>query len=67
MKIQDLSLDKRIKLVQDISDSVAAEQGAIPVTEGQRRELDRRLEAYRLDGDRGLLAPEVIERIRNRL
>ena len=67
MKIQDLSLDERIKLVQDISDSVAAEQGAIPVTEGQRRELDRRLEAYRLDGDRGLLAAEVIERIRNRL
>ena len=67
MKIQDLSLDERIKLVQDIWDSVAAEQGAIPVTEGQRRELDRRLEAYRLDGDRGLLAAEAIERIRNRL
>jgi putative addiction module component (TIGR02574 family) len=53
MKIHDLPLEERIKLVEDIWDSIAAEQEALPVTAEQRRELDRRLERYRVDGDRG--------------
>ncbi len=67
MKIQDLSLEERLKLVEDIWDSIAVEQGALPVTPEQREELDRRLEAYRLDGNRGTPAVEAIERVRSRL
>ena len=67
MKIQDLSLDERLKLVEDIWDSIAAEQGVLAVTPEQREELDRRLEAYRLDGNRGRPAIEAIERVRSRL
>ena len=67
MKIHDLTLEERIKLVEDIWDSIAAEQEALPLTSEQRRELDRRLERYRVDGDRGGPAGESIERIRGRL
>ena len=67
MNIQDLSLDERIKLVEDIWDSIAAEQGVLPVTLEQSEELDRRLETYRLDGNRGMPAVEAIERRRSRL
>ncbi len=67
MKLQDLSLDERLKLVEDIWDSIAAEQGVLPITPEQNKELGRRLEAYRLDGNRGMQAVETIERLRSRL
>jgi len=67
MKIHDLTLEERIKLVENIWDSIAAEQEGLPLTSEQRRELDRRLERYRMDGDRGAPAGESIERIRGQL
>ena len=67
MKIHDLTLEERLRLVEDIWDSIAAEQEALPLTSEQRQELDRRLERYRIDGDRGAPAGESIERIRSRL
>jgi len=66
-KIQDLSLDERLRLVEDIWDSIAAEQAEVPMMPAQQRELDARLEAYRVDRGRGEPATEVIERIRARL
>jgi len=67
MQIHDLPLEERLKLVEDIWDSIAAEQEALPLTQEQRRELDRRLDRYRVDGDRGAPAGESIKRIRSRL
>ncbi len=67
MKIQKLTVNERIRLVEDIWDSIAIEQHALPISDEQRRELDRRLETYRLSGDPGVLAVEVIERIRAEL
>ena len=64
MNIRDLPLNDRIQLVEDIWDSIAAEQHSIPVTEKQRRELDKRLKSYELSGDAGVLAADSIERIR---
>ena len=64
MKIRDLSVEERIRLVEDIWDSIAEDQGALPLTDAQREELDRRLEAYRVTKDPGEDAVEVIERIR---
>lgn len=63
-KIQDLSLEERFKLVEDIWDSIGVEQAAVPLTPGQQRELDARFEAYRVDRNRGEPAIEVIGRIR---
>ena len=45
-KLQKLPLNERIKLVEDLWDSIAADQKVLPLTPAQRVELDRRLEAY---------------------
>jgi putative addiction module component (TIGR02574 family) len=42
-EILKLSVSERIQLVEDIWDSIAAEPDALPLTEEQREELDRRL------------------------
>ncbi|HEX6882675.1 MAG TPA: addiction module protein [Planctomycetota bacterium] len=47
--IQKLPIAERIKLVEDIWDSIAAEEGAVPVTEAQRQELERRLREHERD------------------
>jgi len=44
--ILNLPVAERILLVEDIWDSIASIPEAIPLTEAQREELDRRLEAY---------------------
>lgn len=40
--IDRLSVDERIALVQQIWDSIAADPDRVPLTEAQRRELERR-------------------------
>jgi len=67
MKILELTVNERIRLVEDIWDSIADEQQVLPISEKQRRELDRRLESYRMSGEPGVLAIEAIERIRAEL
>lgn len=52
-KLKQLTVDERIKLVEDLWDSIAADQGALPITADQRTELDRRLNAYAVDKNRG--------------
>jgi len=51
--IRRLPIAERIKLVEDIWDSIAATEGAVPVTEAQRRELERRLEESKRDPQAG--------------
>jgi putative addiction module component (TIGR02574 family) len=41
--IDRLDVDKRIELMQEIWDSVAAEPGCVHLSDAQRCELDRRL------------------------
>ena len=66
-KQQELPIDERIKLVEDLWDSIAAEQKALPLTSEQMAELDRRLDAYAVNRNRGRLAADVIADIRRRL
>jgi putative addiction module component (TIGR02574 family) len=42
-EIAALSIEERINLVQDIWDSIAAEQACSDLTETQKLELDRRI------------------------
>jgi putative addiction module component (TIGR02574 family) len=52
--IQRLPIAERIKLVGDIWDSIAAEgEAAVPLTEAQRKELERRLKEYERDARAG--------------
>jgi len=62
--ILKLPVAERILLVEDIWDSIAAIPEAIPLTEAQREELDRRLEAYHRNPDEGSPWEEIKERVR---
>ena len=66
-KPHQLPVEERIKLVEDLWDSIAAEQQALPLTTKQKAELDRRLDAYEIDQNPGHLAADVIASIRRRL
>jgi len=66
-KLRGLPLDERLRLVEDLWDSIAADQAALPLTDDQKRELDRRLNAYEADGSPGRPAIEAIAKIRSRL
>ena len=65
--ILKLPIEDRIRLVEDIWDSIAADQLALDLTEAQKAELDKRLDAFENDGDVGREASEVISDIRSRL
>lgn len=67
IKLKQLPLDKRIKLVEDLWDSIAADQNALRLTDEQKAELDRRLDAYDVDKNRGRLATDVVADIRSKL
>ena len=66
-KLRGLPLDERLRLVEDLWDSIAADQAALALTEEQKAELDRRLDAYQADGSPGRPAKEVIAEIRSKL
>ncbi len=59
-----LPVGERIRLVEDIWDSIASVPEAVPLTDAQRRELDRRIEAYHRDPRAGSPWPQVRKRIR---
>ena len=63
MKIQELSISERIVLAEKLWDSVADEDTPIELTEKQKFELDRRLQAFLDDQDIGSTWSEVKERI----
>ena len=65
--LRKLPLDERIRLVEDLWDSIASDQKVLPLTPEQKTELDQRLDAYEVDRDPGRPADEVIADIRKRL
>ena len=65
--LRKLPLDERIRLVEDLWDSIAADQSMLSLTPEQRAELDTRLDAYEADGNPGRPAEEVIADIKKRL
>lgn len=62
-KVLALPVDERIEIAQSIWDSVAAVPEAVQLTEVQKLELDKRLQAYREDPKAGSPWPEVRDRI----
>jgi putative addiction module component (TIGR02574 family) len=61
--IKAMSVPERILVVEEIWDSIAADQDSIPLTVGQRDELDRRLDAFDASQDEGCSWQEVKSRI----
>jgi putative addiction module component (TIGR02574 family) len=65
--LRELPVEDRIRLVEDLWDSIANDQKALPLTPEQITELDRRLDKFELDGESGRPASEVISDIRRQL
>ena len=65
--LHSIPVNERIQLVEDIWDSIAVDQLTLLLTQAQKNELDKRLDAYKLDGIKGREANEVIADIKNRL
>ena len=65
-EIVKLSVTERILLVEKIWDSIADEPDALPLTEEQKAELDRRLEAHRANPGAAQPWAAVRERLRKR-
>lgn len=61
-----LTIPERLQLVEDIWDSIADTPEELPLTESQRAELDRRLDAYHRNPDEGAPWAEVRKRIQER-
>lgn len=66
-KLKQLPVEERIKLVEDLWDSIAADQQALRLTAEQKAELDRRLDAYESDRNQGRLATDAVADIRHKL
>jgi putative addiction module component (TIGR02574 family) len=49
-----LPLHERLQLLEDLWDSISAHPEALPLSEAQRRELDRRWALHEQDPDRGI-------------
>lgn len=64
--ILSLTIAERIELIGDLWDSVAEVPEAVALTEAQKAELDRRLDAYRKDPTAGAPWPAVRDRIAKR-
>lgn len=66
-KLHEIPLEKRIQLVEDLWDSIAADQQALRLTDEQKSELDRRLDAYEIDHNPGRPAVDVISEIQRKI
>jgi len=62
-ELLELSVYERIQMVEDLWDSIAAEQESIPVTDAQKQELRRRLDEHEADPDSAIPWTEVRERL----
>lgn len=62
-----LSVSERIQLAEDLWDSIAAEPEALPLTDAQRAEIERRLAEHDRDPTSAIPWEEVRARLHQRL
>jgi putative addiction module component (TIGR02574 family) len=61
--IATLSQEERLRLLEQLWDSLSAAPETIPLTDEQREELDRRLDELDREGPTGIPAGEVLSRL----
>jgi putative addiction module component (TIGR02574 family) len=49
--IERLGIEERLTLVEELWDSIAADSSAVPLTQTQRDELDRRIADHEINPD----------------
>jgi len=63
----ELSIEERLLLVEDIWDSIIADEQSVPVTEAQREEIRRRLAEHQANPDKAVSWEEAKAKLRSRL
>ena len=66
-KLKELPVEERLRLVEELWDSIAADRQQLPLTDAQKEELDRRLDAYEKDPGSGRSAEDVLTEIKQKL
>ena len=65
LNIGDLSPEERLRLIEALWDSLTEKPGAVPLTNAQREELDRRLDDLERSGPEGIPWDQVLQQIRS--
>jgi len=66
LNIGDLSPEERLRLIEELWDSLNETPGTVPLTNAQREELDRRLDDLEHSGPEGIPWDQVLQQIRSR-
>lgn len=66
LNISELSPEERLRLIEELWDSLSEEPGNVPLTNAQREELDRRLDDLERSGSEGIPWDQVLQQIRSR-
>ena len=66
LNIGDLSVEERMRLLEQLWDSLSKTPAAVPLTDVQREELDRRLDDLERGGAEGIPWEEVLRQIRKK-
>jgi putative addiction module component (TIGR02574 family) len=64
--IKKLSPEERLELLEQLWESLSEMPGAVPMTDAQSEELDRRLDELDREGPVGIPWNDVLDRIRSR-
>jgi len=66
INIANLTAEERLRLLEELWDSLSATPESVPLTHAQRQELDRRLDELDRNGPSGIAWEDVLQRIRSR-
>ena len=66
LDLASLTPEERLDLLEQIWESLTVTPEAIPFTDAQRAELDRRLDDLEREGPVGLTWDEMLDQVRNR-
>lgn len=67
LNIHDLTPEERLRLIEELWDSLTEKPEAVPLTDAQREELDRRLDDLERSSPAGIPWDDVLQQIRSRL
>lgn len=66
IRVDELSTEDRLRLLEELWDSLSSDPSAVPLTSAQRQELDRRLDEVEQGKTDGIPWDEVVRQIRSR-
>ena len=66
LNIGELSPEERLRLIEELWDSLSETPGNVPLTNAQQEELDRRLDDLERSGPEGIPWDQVLQQIRSR-